>query len=330
MKRLAAALTGAITIAAAGAAPAQVMLGGHLGNPNVAQGEAMFLAFEAALGRTLAIDSDYENWGTFPDAPRVRWDIQQGLLPMQSWRVEFTDTDPNTCATAKAINAGVYDTQITRQARTIKAFGAPVLIRFNYEMTDNAENTCFTGFPVNNNWVLAGQEFIAAWRHVVGRFRAVGATNAVWVWAPGAGAYVEGSWKNFYPGPAWVDWIGIDDYNKVDALGSFATDPGIPQFIPAVGGLGKPLMVSENGALNDPGMNPDPQTRWLETARIFVKANPQIKAFIYWDTQGAILPPPPYNGDGYILGGRGQAAFKAMANDPWFMAPPNPRPPPGS
>ena len=74
-------------------------------------------------------------------------------------------------------------------------------------------------------------------------------------------------------------------------------------------------------------MNPDPQTRWVETARIFVKANPQIKAFIYWDSEGLGPPlPPPYDGSGYVLQGRGMAAFKAMANDPWFMAPPNPRP----
>ena len=327
-KRLFVALCGAAALASGGAARAQAMLGVHLGNPSLQSGEALVLSLEGALGRNIAIDSDYENWGTFPDTGRVQWDIQQGLLPMQSWRIEFSDLDPNTCATAKAINAGVYDTQIIRQARTIRSLGAPVLIRFNYEMTDNAENTCFTGFPVNNNWPLAGQEFVSAWRHVVGLFRAAGATNAVWVWAPGAGSYVEGSWPYFWPGAAWVDWIGIDDYNKVDTPSSFATDPGIPQFIPAVGGLGKPLMVSENGALEDPNMNPDAQTRWVETARTYIKAHPQIKAYVYWDTEGAILPPPPYDGTGYILKGAGMVAFKALANDPWFKAPPNARPPP--
>ena len=304
-------------VAWAASSPAEVMMGAHVGTPQDPDWQAEFVGLETSIGRPLAIDSDYADWAAFPDSPRIRWDIQTGHLPMQSWRVLFQDTDPNSCATAAAINAGTYDTQLGRQAAELKAFGAPILVRFNYEMTDNQENTCFTGFPILQNMALAGQEFILAWRHVVGRFRAVGATNVKWVWAPGGDAYVKNYWQLFYPGDAYVDWIAIDEYNMVDALASFATDPNILQFYAAMSSNGKPLMISENGALEDSTLDPDPQTYWLNTAHTYLKAHPAITAFVYWDNDQT-PPPPPYQGSGYVLEGLGLAAFKAMANDPYF------------
>lgn len=321
MKSIAfAALIAAIPTVFVGGPRAQVMMGAHVGSPGDANWQAEFVALETQIGRKLAIDSDYADWASFPDAPRLQWDIQNGRLPMQSWRVVYQDANPNSCATAAAIAAGTYDTQLARQAAAVKAVGGTVLVRFNYEMTDNQENTCFTGFPIDQNLARAGQEYIAAWRHVVSAFRAVGATNVKWVWAPGADAYINSEWTLFYPGAAYVDWIAIDNYNKVDFPDSFATDPGMPQFAALMPALGKPLMVSENAAFQDPTLHPDPQTVWLETARSFMKGNPAILAFIYWDSQAAAPPPPPYNGAGYHLQGRGLAAYKAMANDPYFMA----------
>ena len=150
---------------------AQVMVGAHVGSPGDANWQYEFAGLETQLGRSLAIDSDYANWASFPDTPRLKWDVQTGHVAMQSWRIEFSETNPNSCATAAAINAGVYDTQIMRQARAVKAVGGVVLVRFNYEMTDNEENTCFTGFPVNDNMPLAAREFVTAWRRVVSEFR---------------------------------------------------------------------------------------------------------------------------------------------------------------
>jgi len=71
-------------------------------------------------------------------------------------------------------------------------------------------------------------------------------------------------------------------------------------------------MVAETGAMNDPSQHPDPQTLWLTTAREYVRTHPAIKAFLYWDTK------PADAATGYELQGPGLAAFKAMANDPYF------------
>ena len=301
-------------------APANVMLGVHIGpegNPNK---EAEFAALERAIGRKLAIDNDHEDWAVMPDVARIRWDVTQHRLPMISWRIIFQRSDPEKgCATADAIMAGKYDAQLDRQARAVKALGTPLLIRFNYEMTGNEENTCFNGFNVRQDPAAAGTKYVVVWKRVVDRFRAAGATNAKWVWAPGHKAYEKGIWRMFYPGNEYVDWIGVDDYNKTLTPRSFAEDPGINAFYNATSGMGKPLMVAETGANADPAQHPDPQTLWLTTARQFLNTHPAIKAFVWWNQPGRLRRDNPnYTGMGYVLQGPGLSAFKAMATDPNF------------
>jgi hypothetical protein len=296
------------------------MLGAHVGHEGDPNSQAKFIALESAIGRKLAIDNDHEDWGEFPKADRVKWDAANGRTTMLSWRIIFHRSNPGGgCATAEAIVSGAYDGQLARQAAAAKALHVPILVRFNYEMTNNEENTCFTGFKVKENPAVAGSRYIAAWKHVVDRFRAAGATNVSWVWAPGHNAYVTGVWRMFYPGATYVDWIGVDDYNKSDTPASFAADPGIAAFYAATASMGKPLIVAETGAVNDPGQTPDPQTLWLTTARTFLKTHPAIKAFVYWDNGGKFAREHGgYGGSGYVLQGPGLAAFKAMADDPYF------------
>ncbi len=306
------------------AAVAGVMLGAHVGADNDPSGEQEFEALEAQLGHRLAIDNDHEDWTYFPRADRVRWDVRSGRLPMLSWRIIFHRNQPSGgCATADAINGGAYDAQLARQASAARALATRVLVRFNYEMTSNEENTCFTGFVVKDNPNLAGAKYVAAWRHVVDIFRKVGATNVEWVWAPGHTAFGSGMWRSFWPGGDYVDWIGVDYYNKPDVVKDFAADRGMQAFYAVGTSLRKPLMVAETGAINDPRMNPDPQTAWLLGARSFLKSHPAIRAFLWWDTPGRYFKDNPgYGGTGYLLTGAGLAAFKAMADDPYFQVSP--------
>ena len=313
-------LIGIAAFATAGDASAGVMLGAHVGPEPNPDKQAEFAALEKAVGQKLAIDNDHEDWAVMPDMARIRWDIAEHRLPMISWRIVFQrNALERGCATADSILAGTYDQQLDRQARAVKALGSTVLIRFNYEMTNNEENTCFTGFRVKQDLAAASTKYVAVWKRVVDRFRAAGATNAKWVWAPGHKAYEKGIWQMFYPGSAYVDWIGVDDYNKSSVPASFATDPGINAFYSATSGMGKPLMVAETGAINDPKQHPDPQTLWLLTARPFLKSHPAIKAFVWWNQKGRYKREnPDYGGTGYALQGPGLDAFKAMANDPYF------------
>jgi len=194
MKRsLIVVLIAASTLAGFGNASAGVMLGAHVGPEGNPEKQARFAALEQAIGRKLAIDNDHEDWAVMPDTARIRWDIAQHRLPMISWRIVFQrNALGKGCATADAILASKYDEQLDRQARAVKAFGVPILIRFNYEMTNNQENECFTGFRPKQNFATASAKYVAVWKHVVDRFRAAGATNAKWVWSPGHKAYEKG------------------------------------------------------------------------------------------------------------------------------------------
>ena len=307
-------------LAAEPVAAGHVLLGAHVGSESSRTRRADFVALETAVGRTLDIDSDYNDWGGFPNSARVIWDNQHGRRTMLSWRVVFrSNSKPLQCATAVNIVDGVYDVQLVRKAAALKALGVPILVRFNYEMTNNEENTCFTGFPVSQNLPLAGARFVAAWNHIVRLFRIHGVTNVEWVFAPSADAYEKGHWTYFYPGAANVDWLAADQYNKTDTPESFATDPGILAFYRVAAPLGKPLMISETGANEDPSLSPDAQNRWLKTLHTYFKSNPALAALVYWDDPGQYLQQHPgYGGTGYVLSGSGLAAFKAIANDPYF------------
>jgi hypothetical protein len=307
-------------LAAGPVAAGHVLLGAHVSSESSKTRRAQFVALETAIGTTLAIDSDYNDWGAFPNSERVIWDRQYGRRTMLSWRVVFqSNAKPLRCATAVDIFHGVYDVQLAHKAALLKALGVPILVRFNYEMTDNQENTCFTGFPVSQNFPLAGARFVAAWNHIVRLFRAHGVRNVEWVFAPSADAYEKGHWIYFYPGAANVDWMAADQYNPTDIPRSFAVNADILAFYNVAAPLGKPLMISETGANEDPSRSPDAQTAWLNTAHTFFKNHPALAALVYWDDSGQYAKQHPgYGGTGYILSGAGLAAFKAIATDPYF------------
>ncbi len=103
-----------------------------------------------------------------------------------------------------SIIAGKSDKYLRSYADDVRSFGYPVLISFGHEM--------------NGTWYSwgAGREspatFAAAWRHVVGVFRAAGAANATWVWTVNVTNVKANSLRQWWPGAAWVNWVGVDGY----------------------------------------------------------------------------------------------------------------------
>ena len=282
-----------------------VLLGIHVyPGAGEAASEAAVTSFEQSIGRNIAIDSEYYDWpelGDSDNTARVQWDQQNGLLPMESWRPVIQknkNQQLDTCASANEILSGADDAQITQQADTLKGYGIPILLRWNYEMTDNEYNYCFNnGVQVTpSDYATAGPTYVAVWKHVHDIFTAEGATNVAWVWAPSANLFTakDGTtpdttdWQYFYPGSSYVDWIADDHYNKTNTPESYATDPEIQNFYGQVSGLGKPLMQSETGAYADPNQNPDPQTEWLTTMFTAMQTEyPAFRAMVYWNTDSS-------------------------------------------
>jgi mannan endo-1,4-beta-mannosidase len=111
--------------------------------------------------------------------------------------------DP-TYASIGAIAAGRYDGYLTTFADRVRDFGHPVVIGFGHEM--------------NANWYSWGYHhvpapvFVAAWRHIVTLFRRQGALNVTWLWTINAALSSTGPIASWWPGPGYVDWVGIDGY----------------------------------------------------------------------------------------------------------------------
>jgi hypothetical protein len=107
--------------------------------------------------------------------------------------------------TVAAIADGRSNGYITRVAREVRALNLPVAISFGHEM--------------NGWWYTWGEPwtspatFIAAWRHIHDIFVTEGATNVIWSWDPSHQYRYRGSRASrWYPGDAYVDWVGIDGY----------------------------------------------------------------------------------------------------------------------
>jgi len=257
---------------------------------------------ERDIGRRLAIDHHFYPWDKEFPTGREKADLRDGRIPLISWNGKTLNL---------AIGLGQHDELIRSRAQAVKALGGKVLLRWMWEM-DGRQKSEHTTHPAF---------YIAAWRHIHDVFAEEGATNVQWVWCPNATAFRIEDERNapaYYPGDDYVDWICADGYNwapgrEGDQWRSFASiyrdfyDWGMAR--------GKPLMVGEYGAQErDPGE----KARWLTEAREALKTEfPGIKAVVYFDSKKEYdwrVTTSPET----------LAAFRAMANDPWFTPDPNP------
>ncbi len=132
-------------------------------------------------------------------------------LVMLSWEPHSggsaSDSNP---VTLDAILAGTHDAYISSRARDIVAFGKRILIRLGHEMNCNS-------YSYGAQWDRAkAHKYARMWRRVHGIFERVGANRyAEWVWCPNVRKPVFDSlpFSEYYPGDAYVDWLGLDGYN---------------------------------------------------------------------------------------------------------------------
>jgi mannan endo-1,4-beta-mannosidase len=156
----------------------------------------------------------------------------------QHGAVTLVQLDP-TGVNIAAIAAGRYDRYLTAYARAVRAFDGQVILSFGHEMNGD-------WYSWANRHTRAAT-FVAAWRHIVGVFRAAGARNVTWMWT--VNAVKPGripSPAAWWPGRSFVTWVGIDGYYKV-ASAQFSSVFG-PTIVAVRQFTQKPILISETGA----------------------------------------------------------------------------------
>lgn len=222
--------------------------------------QAAVTDLEARLGRRLAIDNHYYPWSARFTGQIERWDIEQGRIPMISWN----GTDPAT------ILSGNADGLIRSRAQTIAALGAPVFLRFSWEMDARAKG-----------W--SAPSFIAAWRHVWTVFADAGVHNAAWVWCPTAFGFTQGRAQSFYPGGGYVDWVCADGYASMGAEPYRTPAQIFGAFYDFGTAVHKPMLIGEFGAQEGA---PGQKSAWLDLfGRELPKLFPRISAVVYFDSR---------------------------------------------
>jgi Glycosyl hydrolase family 26 len=185
-------------------------------------------------------------------------------VPMLSWQLDFSSDE---------IVDGKLDAYLKTQAAAILAYAKPIFIRPDWEM--------------NGNWSpwdypqVTPPEYVAAWRYLVSLFHKAGATNAAFVWCPNVGDFTTFPVSAWYPGNAYVDWIGVDAYPSVSSGDTTLTEPdGLNQIARFAVGQGRPLMLAEWGATL-----PGTDSAWVfDTVFQWARQYPQtVKALVYFN-----------------------------------------------
>ena len=222
-------------------APAGPLVGVY--EPGVPGSWSGLSEFAAVTGVTPHIALYFSGW-----AERFRLAFAQ--LAWSHGAYTFVKMQPDN-VTLASIAAGVSDRYLRSYALAVKSFPHPVLVSFGHEM--------------NGDWYPWGaghaqpSEFVAAWRHVVQVFRDEGATNAIWVWTVNSTNVAAGSLRRWWPGGAWVNWVGVDGYyyRPADTFGSvfgqtiaqIRTFSSAPVLIAETAVGGNPARASQIGGL---------------------------------------------------------------------------------
>jgi hypothetical protein len=263
-------------------------------------------AFEKAIGRKLAIDHHYHAWDGLSLGEEAL-DIAAGRIPLVSWPSGSWPAGVD----AKAILSGSQDAIIKAAADRFKALGAPVFLRFAYEMDQDPSSGRYIGSPA---------DFIAAWKRVRGIFDRRGATNVTWVWCAVSSNFPNGDAQKYYPGSAYVDWVAADGWSfwpvRDTTHGRWRSLQEIfSSFYSWGASTGKPLMIAATGVQEDP-TQPTRKAQWFDAADAWLKTKPAIKAFVYWHgTLVTSFGPALFWADTTPIS---FAAYKRMGADPYF------------
>jgi Bacterial Ig domain/Ig domain of plant-specific actin-binding protein/Glycosyl hydrolase family 26 len=206
--------------------------------------------------------------------------VNAGEIPVVSMNTKTTPL--------ASVAGGVYDSSIKTWMQQAAAWGHPFFLIFDVEM-----NGPWEPYAPGQNGNTA-VDYVAAWRHVHDLAVQAGASNISWVWCPNVDpSHLYTPYAQLYPGDAYVNWTGLDGYNKGGGnWRSFATIfnssyNNLLQLAPS-----KPIMISQLASVENGGS----KASWISDmlSNQLSQNYPQIKAFSwfnwYFDDAGTQMP----------------------------------------
>lgn len=213
---------GAGTASASGGGKS-ALLGVYYGRSGQSMGDVQ--ALEAWQGKHYAVLNLFTSWdpgvrgGLFGSQLPNIW--ANGNVPMITWE-PYTAGSGTPLDVEVQIAGGSFDSYIASWAADLKRFlaGPDGL----YGTGDDRRAYLRFAHEMNANWYpwaadMGGNrpgDYIAMWRRVHDAFNLQGidSTRLQWVWAPNRSDVGAFKAEDFYPGNAYVDWVGLDGYNR--------------------------------------------------------------------------------------------------------------------
>lgn len=247
-------------------------------------------AFNNLVGKKLAIVMYFVDWST-AFTPGLLIQIRS-QLPSSDWPVVMLTWEPHHGKASLGCNqdydaipldnitAGYCDTYIRNYAKAMKARPERFLMRMGHEM--NTTDYPWSGW--NND--RDASKYVNMFRHVRQIFTNESVSNVEWLWSPNYASNPGADWNNihnYYPGDAYVDWIGLSGYN-------WYSSRGVPwkDFSAIYDGVlrdlgcryAKPQIIAEIGSIN--GTSPT-KADWILDAYQKMPNYPFLRAVVWFN-----------------------------------------------
>jgi hypothetical protein len=155
----------------------------------------------------------------------------RGTIPLVSWGVDFTHD---------AVLSGSDNAYLSAQAKALAAYRKPVFVRLDWEMNGN-------WYPEWGSGAVSPTVYVESWRYIREYFWLEHAYNVAFVWCPNVGDPAGGAAYDWYPGDAYVDWVGLDAYpqSRLAGQGLLSGPDGLDSMARQAAAHKKPLMLAE-------------------------------------------------------------------------------------
>lgn len=224
----------------------------------------------------------FTRFGSNFPTTQIQYLASQGMAAQVTWEPWDTHDEPIPLAD---INAGKWDAYIDSWGAAAAALNLPFMLRWGHEFNGNWYPW---SLAKNGADTAAAKAYKLAFRRVVTRLRAAGASKIRHVWCFNNANTPNTSWNDpalAYPGDDVVDWIGIDGYNFggsqswsrwTSFQGVFSTAVALSTQISPK----KPVILAELGC-SETGGN---KAAWIAEMAAELAKMPTVRAFTWFDT----------------------------------------------